>query len=97
MKEFYKVYVKVKLNTSNDILFSDTIVVRAEDIKDARDEALMIVWNLLDKGAKVPYCIKDLGEDLVDVIPTFEFFNPPIPIVNSVYNFYFKIEKLRYE
>ena len=57
MKEFYKVYVKV---TSNDILFSDNIVVRAEDIKDARDEALMIVWNLLDKGAKVPYCNKRL-------------------------------------
>ena len=94
MKEFYKAYVKV---TSNDIFFYDNIIVRAEDIKDARDEALMIIWNKIDKGSKIPYCIKDLGEDRIDIIPTFVFLDPPAPVVNSVYNFYFKIEKLRNE
>lgn len=94
MKEFYKAYVKV---TSNDIFFYDNIIVRAEDIKDARDEALMIVWNKIDKGSKIPYCIKDLGEDRVDIIPTFVFSDQPAPIVNLVYKFYFEIEKLRYE
>lgn len=101
MKEFYKVYVSVKLNTSSDILFSDVVMVRAEDTRDAREEALMIVWNILDKSkraAKIPYCIKDLGENMVDVIPTFNYGDTkPAPIVNSVYNFSFKIEKIRYE
>ena len=101
MRKFYKVYISVKLNTSDNILYSNSVLVIAEDEYEAQHEAMVIVWNSekLDKSqraASQPCIIKRLDREHIDILPGINFADE-IPVVNSVYCFTFKVKEVRYE